>query len=163
MAGRRVCRGILAALLLSSLFPGSYAFAQEQTGILQGRVVDESGGALPGVTVTVSGATILGGSRAATTSETGNYRLQNVPLGTYTVTFELSGFERVQRTVGLAPTQDLPLAVERRTLQDHFARGPLNRGDGDDACGETLTTEWIQALLHLGQVVQAIPVGVGPL
>jgi len=66
--------------------------AQEQTGNLQGKVTDASGGVMPGVTITVAGPTILGGSRSAVTTETGAYRLSNVPIGVYKVSFELSGF-----------------------------------------------------------------------
>jgi carboxypeptidase family protein/TonB-dependent receptor-like protein len=82
--------------LLGLLLPVSLA-AQEQTGALQGRVTDSSGGVLPGVTVTVAGATIIGGSMVAITSETGNYRVPNIPIGAYTVTFELAGFGSVVR------------------------------------------------------------------
>src|SRR5438093_1049689 len=78
--------------LWSVLLFASAAGAQEQTGTLQGRVVDGSGGVLPGVTVSVKGPTILGGAMTAVTTETG-YRVQNIPLGTYTVVFELSGFQ----------------------------------------------------------------------
>src|SRR4029450_1017026 len=67
--------------------------AQEQTGVLQGRAVDSSGALLPGVTVTVSGPTILGGARATTTSDQGTYRIPAIPIGLYTVSFELSGFQ----------------------------------------------------------------------
>jgi hypothetical protein len=66
--------------------------AQEQTGILQGKVVDASGAVLPGVSVTISGPTILGGSRVAVTAGTGTYRLPTIPVGLYAVSFELSGF-----------------------------------------------------------------------
>ena len=68
-------------------------WAQEQTGVLQGRAVDGSGAALPGVTLTVSGPTILGGSRSTTTSEQGAYRVAAIPIGLYTVTFEITGFQ----------------------------------------------------------------------
>ena len=47
------------------------------------------------------------------TSENGDYILSLLPSGTYRVVFELSGFQRQERrTVGLAPTQVMPLQVE---------------------------------------------------
>jgi hypothetical protein len=79
-------------VLMLTLLPGWTATAQEQTGTLQGKVADESGGLLPGVTVTVSGPTIIGGSMTAVTGASGNFRLPNIPIGSYRVTFELAGF-----------------------------------------------------------------------
>jgi hypothetical protein len=65
--------------------------AQRTTGDLLGVVRDSSGAVLPGATVSVTGPNI---PRAQTTvtSETGSYRIGNLPPGTYTLTFELSGF-----------------------------------------------------------------------
>jgi len=81
----------IVALSIALLSPLRLA-AQEQTGTLQGKIVDGSGTVLPGVTVTVKGPTILGGSMTTVSTDTG-YRLQNIPLGIYTVVFELSGFQ----------------------------------------------------------------------
>src|SRR4029453_18832751 len=85
-------RTILAALVVLLTAAAGRA-AQEQTGVLQGRAVDSSGALLPGVTVTVSGPTILGGMRSTTTSDQGAYRIPAIPIGLYTVSFELSGFQ----------------------------------------------------------------------
>jgi hypothetical protein len=89
--GEKMPRMILAAVAV--LLTAATLRAQEQTGVLQGRAVDSSGGLLPGVTVTVSGPTILGGGRSTTTSDQGTYRIPAIPIGLYTVTFELSGFQ----------------------------------------------------------------------
>jgi hypothetical protein len=85
-------RMILGALVLLLTAATAWA-AQEQTGVLQGRAADSSGAVLPGVTVTVSGPTILGGARSTTTSDQGTYRIPAIPIGLYTVSFELSGFQ----------------------------------------------------------------------
>ena len=50
----------------------------------------------------------LQGSRTTVTAENGDYVVPLLPPGTYTVTFELSGFETQEKTVTLAPTQTLP-------------------------------------------------------
>jgi hypothetical protein len=91
-------------------------WAQEQTGVLQGRAVDESGAALPGVTVTVSGPTILGGTRSTTTSDQGAYRIPTIPIGVYRVSFEINGFqtrlyEDIRVQAGVTFTLDAQLAV----------------------------------------------------
>jgi outer membrane receptor protein involved in Fe transport len=99
---------VIAALLYLC---GGYAHAQSTTGTIRGHVKDSQGLALPGVTVSVTSPN-LQGVRTAVTAENGDYVLTLLPSGTYTVTFELSGFQRASHTVNLAPTQDLPLEVE---------------------------------------------------
>jgi hypothetical protein len=68
------------------------ARAQDATqGRVMGLVTDGSGGALPGVTVTVtSGSTP---SASIVTDAVGRYLTPWLPPGTYTLTFVLSGFE----------------------------------------------------------------------
>jgi hypothetical protein len=89
--------------------------AQRTTGDLLGVVKDSSGAILPGVTVSVTGPNI---PRAQTTvtSENGSYRVTNLPPGTYTVTFELSGFKTVSMqglrvSVGSALEQNIGLEI----------------------------------------------------
>jgi hypothetical protein len=72
------------------------AAAQVQTGEVFGRVTDNTGAVLPGVTVTLSGPALLQ-PMVATTSETGSYQFPRIPIGTYTVAFDLPGFQRVVR------------------------------------------------------------------
>jgi outer membrane receptor protein involved in Fe transport len=88
----------------------SVAAAQTTTGTISGHVSDTQGLALPGVTVTAASPN-LQGIRTVTTSENGDYVFTLLPPGTYTITFELSGFQRQQRSVTLAPTQTLPVDV----------------------------------------------------
>ncbi len=97
-------------LLLMVLLAAELASAQTTTGTIAGRVLDQQGLAVPGVAVTV-GSPSLQGIAASATSENGDYLVALLPPGVYTVTFQLSGFERQQRTVVLAPTQTVPLNV----------------------------------------------------
>ena len=87
------------------------AGAQSTTGTIRGRVVDSQGLALPGVTVTAASPN-LQGQRTTVTSSNGDYVLTLLPSGPYTVVFEISGFERVERAVSVAPTQDVPLDAQ---------------------------------------------------
>jgi hypothetical protein len=88
--------GLLAALAMVFL-PDLPARAQTATGRLTGLVKDPSGAALPGVTVTaVQGATSA--SRSTTTGTGGEWTLASLPVGVYTVTFELASFKKVVRT-----------------------------------------------------------------
>ena len=81
------------ALVASALMivVGTSAAAQQQTGEIYGRAADKSGAVLPGTTVTVAGPGLIQ-PRVSVTSETGSYRAPELPIGTYSVTFELPGF-----------------------------------------------------------------------
>ncbi|HEX3529259.1 MAG TPA: carboxypeptidase-like regulatory domain-containing protein, partial [Thermoanaerobaculia bacterium] len=85
---RLLGRYVLSGALLIALAAAGFA---QTTGGIVGRVTDEQGGVLPGVTVEARGPA-LQGSRAATTDGTGSYRLTLLPPGDYTVTFTLEGF-----------------------------------------------------------------------
>src|SRR5829696_492179 len=87
-------RAILLTAGLLAVCAGS-AHAQA-LGSIFGRVSDTSGGVLPGVTVTVTG-TGLQQPLVAATSDGGTYQFPSVPIGTYTVTFELSSFKKAVR------------------------------------------------------------------
>src|SRR5262245_57633264 len=103
------------ALVVSALVFGSLRLgAQESRGSLGGLVVDSSGGALPGVTVTI----VNNGTNATvvqTTNSAGQYTAVLLPPGAYTVTVELSGFQKreyqnVQVHVGERVQLDATLA-----------------------------------------------------
>src|SRR5687768_2013790 len=70
--------------------------AQGGNGSLRGKIVDEQGAALPGATVTASSPQALT-PVVAVTDGTGEYRLANLPPGTYTLKVELTGFSIVIR------------------------------------------------------------------
>jgi hypothetical protein len=70
------------------------ALAQQQTGEIYGRATDTSGAVLPGTTVTVASRTLFQ-PRVAVTSPAGTFRVPELPIGTYSVTFELAGFRTV--------------------------------------------------------------------
>src|SRR5436853_2358803 len=90
--------GFGAALLL--FLSAKLAFAQG-TGDIVGRVTDTSGGVLPAVTVTAENvATKI--SRTTVTSDTGDYTFTLLPIGSYSVKIELSGFQTVNARVDLA-------------------------------------------------------------
>jgi uncharacterized membrane protein len=67
------------------------AFAQGTNGILTGTVVDDSGAAVPGATVTAT-ETGTATSRTTVSGESGLFRMAALNPGRYTVTVELSGF-----------------------------------------------------------------------
>ena len=85
---RLLCLGLLA-LYLS--VPG--AWAQDNTGVLQGTISDDTDAVLPGVTVTLTNQS-TNRVLSSTAGSYGNYAFRKVDPGRYTATFELSGFSR---------------------------------------------------------------------
>ena len=104
---RRVALLLAMAIVLS----GGVAGAQSTTGTISGHVSDSQGLALPGVTVNVASPN-LQGIRSTVTSEIGDYVVSLLPPGNYTLVFDLSGFQKVEKRVVLAPTQTLPVDAE---------------------------------------------------
>jgi hypothetical protein len=89
--------GALALALLPA-FAGE-GFAQAlQTGNVTGKVTDNTGARAPGVTVTMTSPVLIT-PRTATTDAEGIYKFAALPPGTYSVSFELSGFKTTRRSV----------------------------------------------------------------
>src|SRR5258708_22891758 len=72
------------------------AYAQIGQGRLAGRVTDTQGAVLPGVTVTVTSPALIG-VQSTVTEANGKYIFPALPSGTYTVVFELSSFQKLNR------------------------------------------------------------------
>src|SRR5258708_28294246 len=79
------CLGSILVLLLSS----SPLYAQNAQ--ISGALKDQTGGVLPGVTVTAKNVA-TGLTRSAVSEPTGEYRVPALPPGTYSVTAEGQGF-----------------------------------------------------------------------
>ena len=102
-------RTILRALAaLAMVFAVGLGPAAAQTGQmfgeLVGKVTDDQGGALPGVTVTLSGPAAMG-NPTATTGPSGQYRFPAVNSGTYSLKFELAGFAPLLREGIVVPVR----------------------------------------------------------
>jgi len=86
------CFAVIAVLALSFS-----AFAQVQNGQFSGTVTDPSGAAVANAKVTIKNTAtdlIVG----ATTNASGNYAVNSVPVGSYTLTVEASGFKTVSNS-----------------------------------------------------------------
>ena len=89
--------GTIAAgvLLLILLLPVA-ASAQQASGIA-GLARDTSGSVLPGVTVEAASPALIEKVRTGVTDGEGRYNIVNLPPGTYSVTFTLTGFNVFKR------------------------------------------------------------------
>ena len=99
---------------MSLLLTSGLAWAQA-TAELAGRVTDESGAVLPGVTVTAT-QTDTGFTRTVVTDGTGAWIMSNLPTGPYRLEVSLQGFRTYVQTgivlqVGATPTINAELGV----------------------------------------------------
>ena len=96
------------------------AHAQQTTGTIAGRLVDDQGAAVPGVTVT--GRNVQTGYvRTAVTDGEGVYRLTALPIGTYDVVAELQGFSKVENkgiVLNVGQTLDVDMTLKLATVQE---------------------------------------------
>jgi outer membrane receptor protein involved in Fe transport len=95
MISRRIVNQLLALFVV--LAGAGSAMAQTSTGGLRGFVKDGTGGVLAGVTVEASSPARIGAPAVTVTDEQGLYSFANLPVGEYTLRFEISGFTTVQR------------------------------------------------------------------
>src|SRR5438128_8986168 len=102
---RRHVLGAAILLLLGS----AQAFAQT-TGNITGRVLDQQGAAMPGVTVTAKSAS-TGFTRTEVSDAAGVYRLNALPVGPYDVTADLAGFTTVAQ-------KDIIVSISQTTTVD---------------------------------------------
>src|SRR5579884_3098151 len=86
-------------IILCAAFAALAVFAQTQAlnGSIRGRVTDASGAAIPGAQVTVHHDQ-TGFARSVDTGAEGYYVVPNLPVGTYSVTMQKSGFETERHT-----------------------------------------------------------------
>lgn len=99
-----------ALLLVALILAPVLAFGQATTGSISGTITDETGGVMPGATITVTN-TATGLTRDQVTDARGRYRVLNLPPGSYEVTAELAGFAPVKRT-------NLTVAIGRDIVVD---------------------------------------------
>ena len=92
---RALCASALTGLMLAAL-PAA-AKAQTTSASVTGSVQDAQGGALPGVAVTLTSRT-QGNTATATTDAEGRFVFAIVRPDTYTLTAELQGFKKLERT-----------------------------------------------------------------
>ena len=86
--GRLIGASIAVFMLLFS----QAAWAQT-TGAIRGRTVDTDGQALPGVTVVVTGELLGSAQRTTVTSPSGGFLFTAMPIGNFTVTATLEGYQ----------------------------------------------------------------------
>jgi hypothetical protein len=103
----RLLLGLFALVLLPSSVYAQAAIA--------GVVRDASGGVLPGVTVEASSPALIEKVRTAVSDGTGQYRIEDLRPGSYTVRFTLTGFSSVAREgVELTGSTTATISIDMR-------------------------------------------------
>jgi hypothetical protein len=118
---RRLSFVLLALFLLLVALP-LIAQSQATTGVIEGTVVDASGAAVPGVTVTVKNIA-TGYEVVVVTDAAGRFRAVLLPLGPYQVTAVLQGFATVVQKgldLGVGQTLTVNIALKQATAAEEI-------------------------------------------
>src|ERR1035437_336014 len=116
MCGNRLMRRTMLFCLEMALVCGFTMpmLAQFTTARLSGTVLDPSGAALPGATVTVQNE-LTTYKRDATTNSAGEYLFPVLPVGTYQITVTMTGFDTyIQKGIALQVDKSASLSVQMK-------------------------------------------------
>src|SRR3972149_3615385 len=147
-----------AAALAPAVGLAAPVWAQINTGVIDGRVVDETKAVVAGATITAKNVA-TGLSRAATSGATGLFRIASLPAGTYDVTAELSGFAttifkgadvRIASTVTLDITMKVSAQQETVTVKGET---PLISTTTSDV-GQVITAQMVENIPMNGRKFQ---------
>jgi hypothetical protein len=125
----RLASVVAAALALVVLAPGS-AGAQQGTGELRGRVLDEQNAVLPGVTVVAKNEG-SGQFREIVSGADGSFFMSALTPGQYELTAQISGFKKYQRggvRVEVGKTQSIDVQLQVGGIEQQItvtAESPL--------------------------------------
>lgn len=112
----RIWLAVAGALAITLWGPPNVGAQTTTLGVIEGTVKDETGGALPGVTVTVTSPALQVKELVAVTDADGRYRVPDLRIGAYRVACELSGFqgfvrEGIEISVGFVARVDVTMKV----------------------------------------------------
>ena len=136
----RFMRAVWLSVVFAALAVPVRAQSQATTGVIEGTVLDESGAAVPGATVTVRN-TATNFERSLTTDSDGRFRGLLLPLGPYRVTVTMAGFATLVRdgiNLAVGQTVTLPLSLKVSSVQEEVVvtgAAPLvetSRTEGSD-------------------------------
>ena len=132
----------LVSLLILTLSPSLFAHAQQTTGSIVGTVKDQSGAVVSAASVKATNVE-TGFSRSAPTNGYGEYRIDYLPVGGYTVELEAAGFRRfVQQNIALNVDQtltvDIALSVGAATETVMVSTAPPQVNTSDAVLGRTV-------------------------
>lgn len=141
-----LCAAFVAAVL------GVQDLAYAQNAQVVGTLTDQSGGVMPGVSVTARNDE-TGLTRASVSEASGEYRVAALPPGTYTVTVELQGFNTETR-------KGLVLVIDQTARMD-FTLAPATLAETITVTGEAPIVDTRQSAVATAvtnEQIQDLPV-----
>jgi hypothetical protein len=148
-------RQLAASGLVFLLFVGGATHGLAQTlGTIAGAVKDTSGAVLPGVTVEVASPALIEKTRVAVTDGAGQYTIVNLPVGTYSVSFSLPGFNSIRRE-GIDVAANFTANVNAEMKVGSIAETVTVTGEAPIVDVQSATT--VRAITPL--VIRALPSG----
>ncbi|WP_446743851.1 TonB-dependent receptor [Silvibacterium acidisoli] len=153
-SGARSLTLCLALLIFTiSWMAASPALAQSALGIVQGTVVDAAGAAVPGAQLELLPAHIKG-----ITDSQGDFRLPDVPAGSYTVTVTYVGFSPVSApvTVAAGQTISLPLKLSVANNSEQILVSASRPHGEAEAINETRVADNIKEVMP-SEVIRSLP------
>jgi hypothetical protein len=140
-------------VVLVSLLSATSGRAQT-LGSVAGSVKDTSGAVLPGVTVEVASPALIEKTRTAVTDGAGQYTIINLPVGTYSVTFSLTGFNTIRRE-GIDVAANFTASVNAEMKVGAIAETVTVTGEAPVVDVQSATT--VRAVTPA--IIRAVPVG----
>jgi hypothetical protein len=138
-------------IAILALFMAGTAFAQiSPSAKLEGKVVDDTGAPLPGVSIEATSPKMVGKATAVTAAD-GSFRLFSMPSGTYEITFTLQGFKTLIRKdvyVQLSQTITMNVTLSQAALEEQvtvIGQSPLIDVKST-VKGQTMTKEVFMSL-----------------
>src|SRR5207247_8382853 len=135
-------------------------------GAIEGTVSDETGAALPGVTLTLTSPALQVPQMAATSDAQGRYRFSDLRVGIYKVAAELQGFqgfirENVELSVGFVARIDITLKVgslqETVTVSGASPVVDVTTTRGGQTINTLVANQFIPLVGHESDVVRLTP------
>ena len=146
------CRFFILISICALVLCASPLLYGQATGSFSGNVLDKSGAAVAGATVTAT-SQATGASRQVTTDDAGHYSIPLLPIGVYTVRAEFKGFQPTE-------TKDLRLQVDEARELD-FTLGLASVASTVEVSAAAVAVE--TANPSLGQVITSQQVSQLPL
>jgi len=109
-------------LALALLVLATWSGAQELRGRITGVVTDNTGAAVSGATVRVSGPALIQ-PQTTTSGQDGSYRFPALPSGVYSLTYQNAGFQTVKREgirVSLNTTVTLDTQLQMASVSEEI-------------------------------------------
>src|SRR5690242_1005196 len=125
--------------------------AQSDRGTITGTVADPAGAVVPNAPIEARNSQ-TGAAFQAASSETGNFTLAQLPVGTYEISVAVAGFKKYVRqniTVGVAQTVRVDIALEVGSATESVTVSELSSLLKTES-GEVSTTVGAQRMIDLG-------------